>query len=141
MRILKKMQSNPSYLWVIVSISCLMVLTVLGFCSSSKSIYISPVCNALGISRSAFSVNDSCRYIATAVVNIFFGALIAKFGAKKLILAGFASLIASMLIYSQSTNVFGFYIGGIFLGIGLSWTTTTMVGSVINKWCKKIRVQ
>jgi len=67
--------------------------------------------------------------------------LIAKFGAKKLILAGFASLIASMLIYSQSTNVFGFYIGGIFLGIGLSWTTTTMVGSVINKWCKKIRVQ
>ncbi len=137
MRILKKWQSNPSYHWVIVSISCLMVLTVLGFCSSSKSIYISPVCNALGISRSAFSVNDSCRYIATSVVNIFFGALIAKFGAKKLILAGFVSLIASMLIYAQSTNVMGFYIGGVFLGIGLSWTTTTMVGSVVNKWCAK----
>lgn len=137
MRILKKWQSNPSYRWVIVSISCLMVLTVLGFCSSSKSIYISPICNALGISRSAFSVNDSCRYIATSVVNIFFGALIAKFGAKKLILAGFASLITSMLIYSQSTNVIGFYIGGAFLGIGLSWTTTTMVGSVVNKWCAR----
>ena len=137
MRILKKMQSNPSYRWVIVSISCLMVLTVLGFCSSSKSIYISPICNALGISRSAFSVNDSCRYIATAVVNIFFGTLIAKFGAKKLILAGFASLITSMLIYAQSTNVIGFYIGGVFLGIGLSWTTTTMVGYVVNKWCAR----
>ena len=135
MRILKKWQSSPSYRWVIVSISCLMVLTVLGFCSSSKSIYISPVCEALGISRSAFSVNDSCRYIATSVVNIFFGALIAKFGAKKLILAGFTSLIASMLIYSQSTNIIGFYIGGIFLGVGLSLTTTTMVGSVVNKWC------
>ena len=114
-----------------------MVLTVLGFCSSSKSIYISPICEALGISRSAFSLNDSCRYIATSVVNIFFGVLIAKFGAKKLILAGFICLIASMLIYSQSTSVFGFYIGGIFLGIGLSWTTTTMVGAVVNKWCAK----
>ncbi len=136
-KMLKKIQSNPNYRWVIVSVSCLMVLTVLGFCSSSKSIYVSPVCEALGISRSAFSVNDSCRYIATSVVNIFFGMLIAKFGAKKLILAGFASLITSMLIYSQSTNVFGFYIGGIFLGIGLSWTTTTMVGAVVNKWCAK----
>ena len=137
MKMLKKWQSSTSYRWVIVSVCCLMVLTVLGFCSSSKSIYISPVCEALGISRSAFSINDSCRYIATAVVNIFFGALISKFGAKKLILAGFVSLITSMLIYAQSTNIIGFYIGGIFLGVGLSWTTTTMVGSVVNKWCAK----
>lgn len=122
---------------MIVGISALMVLTVLGFCSSAKSIYIAPICEAIGISRSAFSINDSCRYVTTAIVNIFFGALMAKFGAKKLILAGFASLITSMLIYSQSTNVFGFYIGGIFLGLGLSWTTTTMVGAVVNKWCKK----
>ena len=137
MKLLKKWQNSPNYCWVIVFVCCLMVLTVLGFCSSSKSIYISPICEALGISRGAFSINDSCRYISTSVVNIFFGTLIAKFGAKKLILAGFASLIASMLIYSQSTNVIGFYIGGIFLGIGLSWTTTTMVGSVVNRWCAK----
>ncbi len=137
MKQLKKWQSTPHYLWVIVSVCCLMVLTVLGFCSSSKSIYIAPVCNALGISRSTFSINDSCRYIATSVVNIFFGAMIAKFGAKKLIGAGFVSLIISMLIYSCSTNVFGFYAGGVFLGIGLSWTTTTMVGAVINRWCPK----
>lgn len=137
MRVLKKWQDNLNYRWVVVFICCLMVFTVLGFCSSSKSIYIFPICEALEISRSAFSINDSCRYISTSVVNIFFGVLIAKFGAKKLILAGFASLIASMLICAQSTNIFGFYIGGIFLGIGLSWTTTTMVGAVVNKWCKK----
>ena len=137
MKFLKKWQNNHNYWWVIVSVCALMVLTVLGFCSSSKSIYIAPVCKALGISRSAFAVNDCLRYISTAIVNMFFGALIAKFGAKKLILAGFASLIASMLMYSQSTTVWGFYIGGILLGVGISWTTTTMVGAVVNKWCKK----
>lgn len=131
------MKRKINYSWVIVGISALMVLTVLGFCSSAKSIYIAPICEALGISRSAFSINDSFRYVTTAIVNIFFGALIAKFGAKKLIMAGFASLIASMLIYAQSTNVFGFYVGGVFLGVGLAWTTTTMVGAVVNKWCKK----
>ena len=137
MKALKRWQNSPNYWWVIVSVSGLMVLTVLGFCSSSKSIYIAPVCDALGISRSAFALNDCLRYVSTAFVNIFFGVLVSKFGAKKLILAGFASLIASTLIYSQSTTVFGFCIGGVLLGVGLSWTTTTMVGSVVNKWCKK----
>ena len=126
-----------NYSWVIVALSCLMVMTVLGFCSSSKSIFISPVCSALDMSRSVFSFNETCRYITTSVVNIFFGALIYRFGAKKLIFVGFISLIASMLTYSFATNVIGFCIGGVLLGLGLSFTTTTMVGAVVNKWCKK----
>ena len=125
------------YKWVIVGLSFLMVLTALGFCSSSKSLYIAPICEALGISRSTFSINDSCRFITTAIINIFFGSLIAKFGAKKLIGAGFVCLIASMLIYSFATNVYVFYVGGVFLGLGLAWTTTTMVGAVVNRWCKE----
>ena len=84
-----------------------------------------------------YSFDDSCRYISTAIVNLFFGFLIGKFGARKLIGAGFVSLIISCLLYSVGTNVFVFYAGGVFLGIGLSWTTTTIVGSVIGKWFKE----
>ena len=29
------------------------------------------------------------------------------------------------------------YLGGILLGLGLSWTTTTMVGFVVNRWAKE----
>ena len=43
-------------------------------------------------------VTIRCRYIATAVVNLFFGALCARFGRKRLIAAGFSCLIASMLL-------------------------------------------
>ncbi|MBQ4517488.1 MAG: MFS transporter [Clostridia bacterium] len=125
------------YKWVIVALSFLMVLTCLGFCSSPKSLFIGPVTKALGIQRSAFSLNDSCRFVTTAIINLFFGALINKFGPKKLIGAGFLCLIASSLIYSFATNVFVFYIGGCLLGLGLSWTTTTMVGCIINQWCKE----
>ena len=134
---LKRKKLN--YAWVIVGICALMVCIVLGFCSSSKSLYIKAITDSLGISRSSFSVNDSCRYITTSIVNLFFGFLIAKFGAKKLIAAGFICLISSCLIYSFATNVFVFYIGGALLGMGLSWTTTTMVGYVVNKWCSSNR--
>ena len=125
------------YKWVIVALSFLMVMICLGFCSSPKSLFIAPVTAALGIDRGLFSVNDSMRFISTAVINIFFGSLVNRFGTKKLIGAGFICLILSQLIYSFATNVFIFYIGGILLGFGLSWTTTTMVGAIVNKWCSE----
>lgn len=130
-----KQKIKIDYKWIIILLSGLMVMTVLGFCSSSRSIFITPICDALKIKRSAFSINSSCRYITTSIMGIFFGSLINKFGAKKLISAGFLSLIISMLLYAYGPNVYVFYLGGIFLGIGLSWTTTTMVGAVVNKWC------
>lgn len=82
-----------------------MIFVCLGFCSSNKSVYLSAITEALGIKRSLFSINDSCRYIATAVMNLFFGALIMRFGAKKLVGAGFFCLIVSTLIYANATQV------------------------------------
>lgn len=96
-----------------------MVFTVLGFCSSAKSLYVVPICNALNIERSLFSINDSCRYVTTSIINLFFGLLIGKFGARKLVAAGFISLIISSFLYSIADNVFVFYAGGIFLGLGV----------------------
>ena len=133
---MKKQIKFPDYKWVIVFISGLMVFTVLGFCSSANSMYIAPITEALGITRSSYSLTTSVRYVTTAVVNVFFGALIYRFGAKKLIIAGFVSLIISQLIYSFSDNVIHFSLGSVFLGIGLSFTTTAMVGAVVNKWSK-----
>lgn len=125
------------YKWVIVVLSFMMVFTCLGFCSSNKSLYLDAITKALKIPRAAFSVNDSCRFIATAVINIFFGALVAKFGTKKLIAAGFLCLIGSCVIYATASNILVFYVGGVLLGLGLAWTTTTMVGWVVGKWCKE----
>ncbi len=128
---------KTNYKWVIVALSFLMVMLCLGFCSSPKSLFIVPVTEALGVTRSALSVNDSLRFITSAVVNMFFGFLIGKFGAKKLILTGLICLMASQFVYSAADNVYVYAIGGILLGAGLSWTTTTMVGSIVNKWCKE----
>lgn len=125
------------YKWVIISLSFLMVMISLGFCSSTKSLYIAPVTSALNIKRGAFSLNDSFRFITTAIVNVFFGFLVSRFGMKKLIISGFLSLIASQIVYSVATNVVVFYIGGTLLGFGFALTGTTMVGCIVNRWCKE----
>ena len=123
----------------IVAVSALMVCISLGFCSSNDSLYLGAITDALGIKRSLFSLKSSCRFVATAAVNLFFGFLICRFGAKKLIAAGFVCLTAAVLLYATSTNVLGFYIGGALLGIGFSWTTTTMVSYLVSRWFDKNR--
>ena len=123
--------------WLIVVLSALMVCLVLGFCNSPRSLYVQPVTQALGITRSVYSVTDSCRFASTAIINLFFGVLISRFGPRKLIAAGFACAVSALLLFSVAENVLVFYAGGVLLGLGIAWTTTTMVGYVVNLWCKE----
>ena len=134
---IKAPKKDSGYKWIIFLASFLMVFICLGFCSSTKSLFISPVTEHLGIDRSVYSINDSLRFISVAVASIFFGPLITKFGTRKLIAAGFLSLTASMLCYALAEHALILYLGGIFLGIGLSLTTTTMVGYVVTTWTEK----
>lgn len=137
--IMEKPKKKFDYMWIIIGLSFLMVFTVLGFCSSSKGVYLDAITNSLGVDRALFSINDTLRYVSTAIVNIFFGFLIMKIGVRVLLACGFASLMISMTCYALADSLWLFYVGGVFLGIGLSWTTTTMVGYIVGKWCKKNR--
>ena len=125
------------YKWFVIGASFLMVMIALGFCSSPKSYFIGPITEHLGIDRSTYSINDSIRFITTTVVSLFFGTLIRKFGVRKLIAAGFLSLVASSVCYALAENIWVIYLGGMFLGLGLCWTTTTMVGFIVNRWAKE----
>ena len=132
-----KEKQRENYRWWIVAASFIMVFTCLGFCSTTKSLYLAAITEALSLERGLFSINDSIRFLTTAALNLFFGTLVARFGPRKLVTAGFCSLIASVLVYSVAENIFVFYIGGALLGMGLAWTTTTMVGYMINAWCRE----
>ena len=132
--IMKKYISSENYKWFVISVCFLMVFVTLGFCSSTKSLYLAAINEATGIPRSLYSLSDTCRFITTAVVNLFFGSLIGRIGSRKLIAAGFGCLILFSLINSIASEAIGFWLGGVFLGLGLSWTTTAMVGHAVNQW-------
>ena len=133
------MKKKLDYSWIIVGICFLAVCTSMGFCSSGRTMYLTAITDALDIKRGAFSLNDTFRYVTTTILNIFFGTLINKFGSKKLMCAGFVCLIAFALINSVATSLFMFYFASILLGIGLGWTGTTMMSTIVNVWCKKNR--
>lgn len=123
------------YTWVIVGCCFLMVFTGLGFCSSPKQLFLKAVTEALEIPRSLYSLNTTFRYATMAVLNIFFGTLVYKFKPRKLIAMGFVMLVISNLLYATAQEVWVIYLGGIFLGAGLTFMTNTMASYVINSRC------
>lgn len=129
-------KDSKHYMWVIVIICFLIEFLALGFCSGTKKLFLGPITSALGFERSLFGFNDTCRYVFTAGIALFFGPLVKRFGTKKLILFGFSCLILSMTCYAVATNILMFYVGGSLLGIGLGLTTSTMVTAIIRAWCK-----
>jgi len=131
---LKKESSH--YKWIIVAICFLIEFLVLGMCGGSKKLFLGPVTQALGFERSLFGFNDTCRYVCTAIMSLFFGPLMSRFGAKKLVLTGFGVLSLSMTCYAFASNIFMFYVGGCLLGIGMGLTTSTIITAVVRAWCK-----
>ncbi len=131
------MKKKFDYTWVIVVVCFLSVCICLGFCSSGRTMYLTAITDALGIKRSAFSVSDTVRFMTTSIASLFFGRLVNKFGTKTLMCTGYVLLIGFALLSSVSEHLIGFYIAGMLLGLGLSWTGTAMVSVVINRWCKK----
>lgn len=124
-----------SYRKWLVAVGCfLMIFLGLGFCSSNKSLYLGAITEALSIKRSLFSLQDTLRFTVTAITNLFFGALIAKLGARKMAAIGFCGYAAYLGISIFAEHVIWFYVAGCCLGIGTTFCSTTMVSYLVGRW-------
>ena len=124
------------YKWVILGVCFLMNFVCLGF-TAHRSLYLSAITEALGFERSLFALNETFRYATLATINLFFGGLMHRIGARKMITVGFVALVASMVVAARAESVVMFYVSGILLGVGLACTTTTITGSIIRRWFKQ----
>ena len=124
------------YKWVIVGICILIMLIGTGFVPN-RGLCMGSITEKLGVSRDVFSLNDTLRFLTTAVCNLFFGFFISKFGSKKLICTGIVIYIGAFLTYSMASTIPMFYLAGMLTGCAVSLVGTTMIGSVINRWCKE----
>ena len=126
-----------SYQWVIIACCFLMIFTALGFGSTPRKLFMVAVPKALGVDYGPYSFSDTFRYGVTAIVNLFFGTLVTKFGPRKLIGSCFVLLTLSMLTLAAAESLPVIYLGSALLGAGLTMTSTTMSSYVVNLWCKK----
>ena len=127
-------KKDSLYRWIILILCFLMMFFCAGFCCGNSGLYLSAITEALGIKRSIYALSGTFGSISAATTSLFFGALIYRFGPRKMICAGILLQSIAFYIYSMAQNVFGFYIGGTLLGIGGCLLGTTMVSTLIKRW-------
>ena len=125
-----------SYTYVMVGLCFLTIFISLGFCRGNRGMFLSPITSALGISRSAYSFNDTIRFISTAVMNIFLFQLSNRFGIKRMIITGLGLTATAFLVSASANSVFPFYISGFLMGVGASLTGTGIINIVLRRWVK-----
>jgi MFS family permease len=134
---MKLSQCRFNYTWVIVGVSFFLVLITQGFAAGYRGLYLAAVTDGLQIPRSLFSISESCRFVADALVSVFFGRLFQRFGARKLVSIGFVTMIGALLLYASTDQVIWFCAAGAMLGVGCAFVGTTVVVAVVRQWCRK----
>lgn len=128
---------KSNYKWVILCVCFMMEFICLGFASSNAGMYLTATTEALGFERSLYSLNTSFRQAVSIVVSLFFGALLSKFGTRKLVCVGLISIALSTGINAYASQLYQFYIAGALLGVGAILTGSTMASAVIRMWFDK----
>lgn len=125
-----------SYAWVIVFI-CALVMFLSGFVGGYQGQWLSAVTEGLGLSRTSFALSNSLRFGFTAVVNLIFAAVLARWGMKRTFALGFGFMILAMTIYSVAEKVWHFYVAGSLFGVGLAFSCSAITSILLKQWIKK----
>lgn len=127
------------YGWFIVAAGMMIIAAAIGLVGNSFSIFIVPVGEELGFTRSQMSLNQTILAMGGIVVSFLWGTFLKHFRLKRLMALAAVMTCGCYFLYSVATKLWMFYIISGFISIGtalLSWMPFT---TIINNWFNKKR--
>jgi MFS family permease len=131
------MRKKLYYGWVVAFAAFVMFFVIGGAGIAPLSLYTVPVSEALGVSRSAYSLVTTIAALTIFVGSMLFGPLQEKLGLKNMTTIGLSFAAISCVTFSFSKSIVLFYISGFLFGIGYTFTATTMCAAIISNWFVK----
>ena len=122
------------YGWIVVICSVILLAFGIGMFNSSSSMFVKPVCEALGFTRAQFTFYRSIVFLTGALIMPLCGRIIRKVGVKKVLASGAIMLSVVALGYSISVNLWQFYIFAFVNGIFFNCINFLSIGVLISAW-------
>lgn len=126
---------SSKYAWVVLILLVLMQFVYASITLSTVTLYMEPILNAHPeVSRTAYALTITLNGGANAIVSIFFGKLVDKFGLKKMISFCSILMIAGVILYAKGTAIWMFYLAAILEGISLCFCSGASCSIIFSKW-------
>jgi MFS family permease len=130
-------QKGFHYGYLIVAAGIAMCIGPSALAFSCAGIFYTPVSTALGVGRGAFALYMTIISLTMAVFLPFAGKMLAKLDARLCLSAATIAVGGAIIAMSFFTEVWHFYIAGVFIGLGEAFLIWLAVPTLINRWFKK----
>jgi len=132
-------KSKMHYAWVIAFVGFVIYWFAICIVSNCVGMFVTPVSEAMGISRSAFTLNTTCVSVTSMITSMFIGKLYKKFSIRKVMLIGSIVMPAAYACFSIAPNIYAFYAVSLVLGTCLCAVAQVGVSTLISSWFNEKR--
>lgn len=129
-----KEKLHKHYHWLVAAVALLSYIVYGGLTNNLSSMFILPVTEDLGISRSAYSLAISLRSMTTFLSCMGFGILYRKLGYRKLALIGFAGMAVFLAGMALSTGYGGLLVAMPLMGFCGTFCDTANLTQLVRNW-------
>lgn len=127
------------YGWVIALVGFVIYWFVICIVSNCVGMFVKPVSEALGISRSQFSLTTTFVSVASMVMSLVVSRLYKRFTIKRVMLAASVVLPLAYGCYSIAPNIYVFYVIAFITGFCMCALASVGVSTLISNWFNEKR--
>lgn len=120
--------------WAIVFVSFLILMFIFATCISCMGVYLKPITEEFGISRTDFTLTTTIQALAMMLSAMLAGKLLEKYNTKLLMVIGTLCCSTCMFIYAAAPSIVYFYAASLLMGISISLTCNIPISIVIKDW-------
>lgn len=126
---------SSNYAWCVMILLTLMQFVYAGLTLSTVTLYMQPILSAHPeLSRTAYSLTITLNGGANAIISVFYGKFVEKFGMKTMVSVCSLMMIAGVLLYATGTVIWMFYLAAILQGISLCFCSGATCSIIFSKW-------
>jgi len=122
------------YGWRIVAAGAVVLAFGLGMFTSTNSVFVIPVSEALNATRGQFTFYRTIITLVSACVMPLYGKAVQRFGVRRVLLVGAVMLGAVTIGYSFTTSLWHFYVLAAVNGLFLTAVSFMVIGVLVNSW-------
>lgn len=127
------------YGWVIALVGFVIYWFVICIVSNCVGMFVKPVSEALGISRSQFSLTTTFVSVASMMMSLVVSRLYQKFTIKRVMLVASILLPLAYGCYSIAPNIYVFYVIAFITGFCMCALASVGVSTLISNWFNEKR--
>lgn len=125
--------------WLTATLAFFFLFFMMPGINSTSSLFVVPVTQELGMSRSLYSLTFSVLYIVQLIVSLFYGKIYKMVSLRTLLLILTTAAVASCIISALAQNIFMVFMGAVLRGVVMGLGMVPIAATIITNWFDKKR--